>query len=286
MTYKELLKYGEQMLCGKGIVNYAADAWLLFQYVFKINRLDYLMEPQKAADEKDEEHYRECIKVRGGHYPLQYITHGQNFMGLDFYVDERVLIPRQDTEVLAEQVLRFLKDGMSVLDMCTGSGCIITSLAANRKLSRAVGADLSVQALEVAAGNAVKNGQNNIEFIQSDLFENIRGKFDVIVSNPPYIPSEEIETLMPEVKSCEPRMALDGSSDGLLFYRKIISSAAGCLCEDGMLFFEIGWDQAEAVRKLLAEAGYTGITVKKDLAGLDRVVYAVSPSGGGFGTSG
>lgn len=277
MTYKELLKYGEQTLCGEGIFNYTTDAWLLFQYVFKINRLDYLMEPHKEADKKDEERYRACIKERGGHYPLQYITHGQNFMGLDFYVDERVLIPRQDTEVLVEHVLGFLKDEMSVLDMCTGSGCIITSLAANRNLSRAAGADLSGEALEIAAYNARENGQNNIEFIQSDLFENIRGKFDVIVSNPPYIPSGEIETLMREVKSYEPRMALDGSDDGLLFYKKIINSAADYLYEDGMLFFEIGWNQAKSITELLAEAGYTGITVKKDLAGLDRVVYAVSP---------
>lgn len=277
MTYKELLKYGEQTLCGRGIFNYTTDAWLLFQYVFKIKRLEYLMEPEKEAKEQDEARYKECIGTRGEHYPLQYITHEQNFMGLDFYVDERVLIPRQDTEVLAEHVLGFLKDEMSVLDMCTGSGCIITSLSANRNLSRAVGADLSPGALEVASRNARENGQAHIEFIQSNLFENITGKFDVIVSNPPYIPSGEIETLMREVKSYEPRMALDGSNDGLFFYRKIISSAADYLCEDGMLFFEIGCDQAEALKELLARAGYTDISVKKDLAGLDRVVYAAAP---------
>ena len=214
--------------------------------------------------------------------------------GWIFYVDENVLIPRQDTEVLVEHTLKFVRDDMRVLDMCTGSGlyyrkycdsralrtgsgCIIVSIAANRRLARAAGADLSEAALRIAAQNAAANHVPDIEWIQSDLFADICGTFDVIVSNPPYIPSGEIETLMCEVKQYEPVMALDGSGDGLAFYRKIIAEAKEYLSENGMLFLEIGWNQAEDVSRLMETAGYTGITVQKDLAGLDRVVYAYRP---------
>ncbi|HIT05319.1 MAG TPA: peptide chain release factor N(5)-glutamine methyltransferase [Candidatus Scybalocola faecipullorum] len=277
MTYQELLKYGESALMEERIPDYCADAWLLFQYVFRMNRLDYLMHLSGHADAGKEEQYRALIRKRQTHYPLQYITHEQNFMGLDFYVDENVLIPRQDTEVLVEHTLKFVRDDMRVLDMCTGSGCIIVSIAANRRLARAAGTDLSEAALRIAAQNAAANHVPDIEWIQSDLFADICGTFDVIVSNPPYIPSGEIETLMCEVKQYEPVMALDGSGDGLAFYRKIIAEAKEYLSENGMLFLEIGWNQAEDVSRLMETAGYTGITVQKDLAGLDRVVYAYRP---------
>ena len=269
MTYQELLKYGESALMEERIPDY--------QYVFRMNRLDYLMHLSGHADAGKEEQYRALIRKRQTHYPLQYITHEQNFMGLDFYVDENVLIPRQDTEVLVEHTLKFVRDDMRVLDMCTGSGCIIVSIAANRRLARAAGADLSEAALRIAAQNAAANHVPDIEWIQSDLFADICGTFDVIVSNPPYIPSGEIETLMCEVKQYEPVMALDGSGDGLAFYRKIIAEAKEYLSENGMLFLEIGWNQAEDVSRLMETAGYTGITVQKDLAGLDRVVYAYRP---------
>lgn len=273
MTYKELLDEGVRRLSDAQILEASTDAWRLMQFVFKISRLDYLMNPQKNAADALKAQYEACILKRSTHYPLQYITNEQNFMGLDFYVDERVLIPRQDTEVLVEEVLEYLKSGMSVLDMCTGSGCIITSLAANKKLSCAVGADLSDGALTVASGNAAANGQKEIMFVKSDLFENIDGCFDIIVSNPPYIPSGDIDGLMHEVGAHEPRMALDGSGDGLLFYRKITETAPSYLNEGGMLFFEIGWNQAADICILLEKAGFAGITVKQDLAGLDRVVY-------------
>lgn len=273
MTYKQLLTYGEQTLCEADVPNASTDAWILMQFVFKISRLDYLMNPCAEADKDKAAIYAQHILTRAKHYPLQYITNEQNFMGLDFYVDEHVLIPRQDTEVLVETVLGYVKDEMSVLDMCTGSGCIVTSLSANRRLSRAVGVDLSEDALKVAKMNAHRNGQDRIEFVHSDLFENVHGTFDVIVSNPPYIPSGEIDGLMTEVCGYEPRMALDGSSDGLLFYRKMIEAAPMYLNEDGMLFFEIGWNQAGDIRKLMRNAGFAGVTVKQDLAGLDRVVF-------------
>lgn len=273
MTYKELLDLGEHTLLAADILDASTDAWLLLQFVFEISRLEYLMDPNKKVSDSDRARYEACIEKRRSHYPLQYITNEQNFMGLDFYVNEHVLIPRQDTEVLVEEVLKFLKTDMSVLDMCTGSGCIITSLAANRKLCKAVGADLSAEALKVAAYNAERNGQKEIDFVGTDLFENIEGRFDVIVSNPPYIPSAEIDGLMSEVQNYEPRMALDGSGDGLLFYRNIIEAAPSYLNEGGLLFFEIGWNQAADICTLLEKAGFAGITVKQDLAGLDRVVY-------------
>lgn len=273
MTYKELLNEGVSRLSDAHILEASTDAWRLMQFVFKISRLDYLMNPQENVSDALKAQYEACILKRSTHYPLQYITNEQNFMGLDFYVDERVLIPRHDTEVLVEEALKYLKPEMSVLDMCTGSGCIITSLAANKKLSRAVGADLSDGALVVASGNAAANGQKEIKFVKSDLFENIDGRFNMIVSNPPYIPSGDIDGLMKEVGAHEPRMALDGSADGLLFYRKITETAPDYLLEGGMLFFEIGWNQAEDICTLLEKAGFAGITVKQDLAGLNRVVY-------------
>ena len=268
MTYQELLKYGESALMEERIPGLAVQMHgFLFQYVFRMNRLDYLMHLSGHADAGKEEQYRALIRKRQTHYPLQYITHEQNFMGLDFYVDENVLIPRQDTEVLVEHTLKFVRDDMRVLDMCTGSGCIIVSIAANRRLARAAGADLSEAALRIAAQNAAVNHVPDIEWIQSDLFADICGTFDVIVSNPPYIPSGEIETLMCEVKQYEPVMALDGSGDGLAFYRKIIAEAKEYLSENGMLFLEIGWNQAEDVSRLMETAGYTGIYCPKRSGG-------------------
>lgn len=279
MTRKELLDYGGRFLEEKEIVGAGVDAWLLFQHVTGLSRVAYLMAPDTVVDLTEEEKYKACLEKRGSHYPLQYITHTQAFMGLDFYVDENVLVPRQDTEVLVETVLSYLNADMDVLDLCTGSGCILISLAANVPLGCGVGADLSEGALNVARTNARLNNVSSLAFVHSDLYEGViqaygDKKFDVIVSNPPYIASEEILTLMPEVKDYEPMMALDGHKDGLYFYRKIVAEAKAHLKENGMIFFEIGWDQADAVSALLADAGFNQIKVKKDLAGLDRVVYA------------
>lgn len=274
MTYRELINEGTRQLTEHEIPDSMTDAWYLCQYVFDISRIDYLMDPGREADEALKEKYMDCIRLRANNYPLQYITHEQGFMGLDFYVDENVLIPRQDTEVLAETVLDFTKHDMSLLDMCTGSGCILISIAANKHLARAVGADISPAALEIAKKNASMNRVGGIEFIQSDLFENVEGTFDIIVSNPPYIPTKKIDTLMKEVRCHEPRTALDGENDGLHYYRRIIGSAARFLKEDGMIFFEIGWNQAKDVKRLLEAGGFGRVVVKKDLAGLNRVIYA------------
>lgn len=276
MTYKAMIDYGKARLLECGIADYSFDAWLLFQYVTDVSRAMYLMEPEREADSEAVDRYKACIEKRAEHYPLQYITHSQEFMGLDFYVDERVLVPRQDTEVLVETVLEYLEDDMEIMDMCTGSGCILISLAANKNLQFGLGVDLSEGALAVAGMNAQNNGCSDLNFLQSNLFEKLEGmKFDIIVSNPPYIQSDVIPTLMPEVREHEPMMALDGEADGLYFYRRITEQASQFLKQNGMVFFEIGWDQGEAVKDLMEAAGFHDVIVKKDLAGLDRVVYGI-----------
>ena len=278
MKLKELLEAGTSYLQEHHIPDSKIDAWLLMEYVFDIGRTDYLMEPSKDADETKAKAYMLFIEKRGSHYPLQYITGHQEFMELDFLVDESVLIPRQDTEVLVETVLAYMEDGNHILDMCTGSGCIIISLAAEKQAGRAVGTDVSEAALRMARSNAEINHVGDVELIRSDLFENVDGCYDIIVSNPPYIPSGSIIDLMPEVKSYEPLSALDGTADGLYFYRRIIKDAKIFLKPGGHLFFEIGWNQGEEIREMLRENGFSEIVIKKDLAGLDRVVYASLPN--------
>ena len=195
------------------------------------------------------------------------------FYGLRFYVDENVLAPRPDTEILVEQVLENLPEDqeMEILDLCTGSGCILLSILANRQNARGTGADLSEKALAVAERNGRDLGIK-ARWLHGDLFEKIQGQYDVIVSNPPYIRTDVIQGLMEEVRLHEPYMALDGHEDGLYFYRKIIVQAGGYLKPGGLLAFEIGYDQGEAVSSLMKEQGYRQVQVVKDLAGLDRVV--------------
>jgi release factor glutamine methyltransferase len=192
-------------------------------------------------------------------------------MGLSFLVDERVLCPRQDTEVLVEEVLRHLMDGSRILDICTGSGCILLSLLHFSNDCEGVGVDLSEDALEVAKANAERLGID-ATFLHSDLCEKVEGQFDMVVSNPPYIASDVIPGLMPEVRDHEPRMALDGGVSGLDFYERIIPQAREHLRPGGMLFFEIGADQGEAVKALMEAQKFAEVEVIKDYAGLDRVV--------------
>ena len=215
--------------------------------------------------------YEIALRKRAEHVPLQYIVGEAEFMGLKFKVNSNVLIPRQDTETLVEEALRVAKPGMRVLDLCTGSGCIIISLAKNVADISCTGSDISKQALLVAKENAKAN-EVEVEWERSDLFENISGTFDLIVSNPPYIPTGEIPGLMPEVRDFEPVDALDGKEDGLYFYRIITEKSPEYLTSDGYLYFEIGYDQGEAVSAMMRQCGYTQVEVIKDLAGNDRVV--------------
>lgn len=286
MTYAEVYNEGANCLTEAGIEEAALDARLLLEYVCGTDRNTLLAHGDRSVTEEDRLRYQELIKQRASRIPLQYLTGTQNFMGLDFLVSEHVLVPRQDTEFLVEEVLKNLHDGMRVLDLCTGSGCILISLLRYTNDCQGMGVDISPEALAVAEKNAdrllTENGESTeserrgcLQFLESDLYERVEGIFDVIVSNPPYIPTKVIDTLMPEVREHEPRLALDGSEDGLLFYRRIIEGSRAHLKGGGMLFFEIGYDQGAAVRDLMEQAGFLEVQVTKDYAGLDRVASGI-----------
>ncbi|MBP3664630.1 MAG: peptide chain release factor N(5)-glutamine methyltransferase [Tyzzerella sp.] len=274
MTLREAYEYGQKQLQLAGIVDADLDAWYLLEFVTGISRTMYYLKMQESVSEEHEVLYRKYIETRATHIPLQHITGVQEFMGLEFLVNQHVLVPRQDTEVLVESVLEVLKPDMRVLDICTGSGCILISLMKLHGTSTicGVGVDISKEALKVAQANGERIGVK-ADFIQSDLFENVDGRYDVIVSNPPYIRTAVIEELKEEVKCHDPFIALDGKEDGLYFYRKIVEESGRYLKAGGKLYFEIGHDQGEDVKNLMEQAGFTGVTVKKDLAGLDRVVF-------------
>lgn len=272
MRYGEVYEEGRQALASADIAEAKLDARLLLEDVCGTNRNTLLAHPEYEVPEEQYRRYQDVIHRRKKHVPLQYITGVQDFMGLNFKVSEKVLIPRQDTEVLVEEVMKHLHDGMSVLDMCTGSGCILLSLLHYSNDCAGTGADISNEALKVARENA-EALQLKPVLLQSNLFGQIEGSFDVIVSNPPYIESAVMETLMPEVRDNEPWIALDGGADGLYFYNKIIEESKKFLNGGGHLFFEIGCNQAEAVSKKMILEGYQDVTVKKDFSGLDRVVY-------------
>lgn len=277
MIYRECYEQGCRTLQAAGIEEAALDARLLLEAVCGTDRNDLLVHGEQTVAPEAEEKYLNWIRQRAEHIPLQQLTGEQGFMGLTFNVNEHVLIPRQDTEILVEEVLKELHDGMRVLDMCTGSGCILLSLLHYSNDCEGLGVDLSAEALEVAGRNVLKvltpEKAEHAHFLQSDLFEKVEGKFEIIVSNPPYIASAEVEKLMPEVRDHEPRMALDGTEDGLHFYRRIIEEAGKHLVSSGMLFFEIGYDQGQAVSELMRTEGYCDVQVVQDYAGLDRVVF-------------
>lgn len=272
MNRREAYEYGIQTLTEAGFEEAKTDLFLLLDGLFHISMTDLFTHGDVILEQEEEQLFKEALKKRLEHIPVQHITAVQNFMGLSFYVNEHVLIPRQDTEILVEEVLKQLHDGFSILDMCTGSGCIAISLAKYSNDCCITAVDLSEEALAVAKKNS-EDLELNIEFVHSNLFEKISGKYDFIVSNPPYIPTDVIEGLMDEVKLHDPRMALDGKEDGLYFYREIIRESVNYLNRGGMLFFEIGYDQGEAVSKLMKEAGFQFVEVIQDYAGLDRVVY-------------
>lgn len=272
-TYKDALEYGKQRLLECEIEDVNLDAWLLLEYVSGISRSWYFVHEDEEISENDIEEYQILIEQRGKHIPLQQLTKEAYFYGMKFFVNENVLIPRQDTEVLVEQVLSLSKgkENIKLLDMCTGSGCILLALLANLKQASGTGVDLSEKALEVAQRNGKELGIE-VSWVQSDLFDKVSGSYDIIVSNPPYIETSVIEGLMDEVKLYEPRMALDGTEDGLFFYREITMQAGKYLKNNGILAFEIGYNQGKAVSEFMKENGYKEVQVLQDLAGLDRVV--------------
>lgn len=280
MNYKECYEKGVSLLTDAEVPEANLDARLLLEFVCGTNRNDLLVHGDREVEEDKASEYERLILLRAKRIPLQHITGVREFMGLEFLVNEHVLIPRQDTEILVEQALKVLKPGMQVLDMCTGSGCILISLLSMQKGCSGVGVDLSSEALAVARKNGqrlLENGKSDsdgtkLTWLQSDLFDKVTDVYDMIVSNPPYIPTEVVKGLMPEVKDHEPMMALDGKEDGLFFYKKITEQVPQFLKAGGFLFFEIGHDQGEAVAELLKDNDFTEVKVIQDYAGLDRVV--------------
>lgn len=284
MTYEEACARAEQFLCDAEISDARLDAWLLLEHVSHCSKALYYANPKQMLTEKQESLYFDLVKKRSTHIPLQHLTGVQQFMGLEFQVNSHVLIPRQDTETLVEEALKLLlplKSNCRILDMCTGSGCILLSILHHLKSKtrygvQGIGIDLSEKALTVAQSNSHKL-EVPAAFLKSDLFTELKDNdtFQMIVSNPPYIPTEEIETLQTEVKYYDPRVALDGKKDGLFFYEEIIKEAGIHLENNGYLLFEIGAKQGVAVSEMMLQAGYRNIVVKKDLAGLDRVVIGM-----------
>lgn len=277
MNYQEACRKGTTILQEKKIEDAVNDAWLLMEFVTGMTRTRYYADGFAPMRPEEESRYFELIEKRANRIPLQHITGIQEFMGLEFHVNEHVLVPRQDTEILVEKTEMYLKENVNalqVLDMCTGSGCIAISLKIRNPQISCTAVDLSREALSVAAINKEKL-HADVEFIESDMFANVSGKYDVIVSNPPYIPTKVIEELEDEVRLHDPFGALDGKEDGLYFYRILAEKSPLYLKDDGRIYMEIGHDQSEAVENLLREAGFNEISTKKDLAGLDRVVFAV-----------
>ncbi len=327
MTYRDMLKHGEAVLQEAGVVDYKLDAWYLFEAATGLSKQLYFMEMTTEATDRIEAKYNKLLKRRTNREPLQYILGSQVFMGLDFEVNEHVLIPRQDTENLVEEVNKIIKQmktdrcidsdasantdsendsniyrnqkagaraDIDILDMCTGSGCIIISLVAMNEGVYGTAVDLSSEAISVARRNAMNNSvTDRVEFYVGDLFDGItehkeqkvvraglsctkygpaRQTFDIIVSNPPYIPTAEIAKLMPEVGDFEPMMALDGDEDGLRFYRQIAADAPDFLKDGGYLIVEIGFDQGQDVRDIFLENNFADVRVIKDYQDNDRIV--------------
>ena len=276
MNYTEAFLLGMQRLKEAQLEEAQLDARLLLEEICGTDHNTLLCHGDREVSEAEEEQYRKTIEQRAQHVPLQHILGYQDFMGLRFQVNEHVLIPRQDTEILVEEAMRYLHDGMRILDLCTGSGCILLSLLHYSNDCEGTGVDISKEALQVAALNAELLGIK-ADFLKSDLYEKVTGKFDLLVSNPPYIERKVIPTLMEEVREYDPYIALDGGEDGLDFYRRIIGGAQDYLKRGGQILMEIGSGQAQAVSELLREAGFKEIDVCRDFAGLDRVVSGRLP---------
>ncbi len=273
MILANALKEARDLLSQAGINDFNTDAEILLEYVTGYDHTTLILKRSEDIAEEAYLSYQELVRRRAEHIPVQYLTGNQEFMGLSFTVDKNVLIPRQDTEILVMEACKYT-EGKNVLDMCTGSGCIIISVIKLGKAIGGTGVDISSAALEIAKKNAQDNNVQ-VVFIQSDMFNKVCGRYDVIVSNPPYVTEEELNTLEPEVKLHEPRLALYGAENGLAFYRILAEKGKNHLEKNGRLIVEIGCNQAAEVSEIFAANGYKDIKVIKDLAGLDRVVSAM-----------
>lgn len=279
-TYRELYEEGRRILEQAGLPDAALDARFLLEEVCGTNLQTLLVFPEKKVTEEEVNQYRAFIQRRKDREPTAMILGEWDFMGLIFRLNKSTLIPEQDTEVLVETALEELKRRglgeapLRILDLCTGSGCILLSLLHELRNAGGLGTDLSEEALEAARENAVRLGlQERAAFRQGDLWEPVGDeRFDLIVSNPPYVPTDVIPTLEPEVRCGEPYAALDGGEDGLVFYRRILKEAAGHLKPSGIIIVESGFDEAAQIAALMQDQKLRGIRTVKDYGGLDRVV--------------
>lgn len=280
MVIKQVLACGVEILRQSNIQNPLFEAQLILSKHLKIDRLHIMTNPQQKVDSQVISAYLEDINKRLNGMPTQYITGIQEFMSLPFKVDASVLIPRPETEILVEEVIKRIDNSKyyNILDIGTGSGCIAISIAKYIEDCTVYSVDISDDALKIAQYNAeINNVEHKVNFLKGNVFEPFNEEkelFDIIVSNPPYISTHIIQSLDICVKDYEPLIALDGGIDGLKFYRQIISESGGFMKLGGIIFFEIGYDQSSFVTKLLQEYNFDDITIIKDLAGLDRVTYA------------
>jgi release factor glutamine methyltransferase len=284
LQIKEIIVVAENILMENGIADYKTDAEILLCHEIRYDSRKVFMNWSKELDDEACERYFAAVQRRAAGTPTQYLTRVQPFMGYNFLVDDRVLIPRMDTETLARAASEFISSQKSiqrVLDLGTGSGIIAISLAKAHQSLKITASDISAGALEVAAKNAARLGvAARIKFLRSDLFDSLPTgfgvkKFDMIISNPPYIRSDVLPGLQREIYEHEPMLALDGGADGLEYYRAIAAEAPAWLSSKGVLFLEIGYDQAESVENILRSSGnYAGISVRRDIAGNDRVIFA------------
>ena len=283
MTINQSLRNAQNILNENHVPNAEYDAFALFEYVTGYDKSQYIMRANEEMPDDKQRQFEELIAKRAKRIPLQHLTGNQNFFGYDFIVSSDVLVPRQDTEVLVSEVLSISSDytyPIRILDLCTGSGCIGVTLYL--ELNKAYGkcditaTDISDKALDIARKNAEKliGNSNDFHIIKSDLFDALdsSNKYDIIVSNPPYIPTSDIERLDTEVREHDPRMALDGGDDGLDFYKRIVDSATHFLEDGGQLVMEMGYNQGDDISAVMTDNGYSDIRIIKDLAGLDRVI--------------
>lgn len=275
MKIKELIGYGKNTLNKNEVQDSSIISRILAEYILNFNRQEIIANLDKEVKEEQRvRYYLALIEIIQG-MPIQYITNKQEFMKLDFYVDENVLIPQPDTEILVEKAIEEAKkiENVEILDMCTGSGCIGISIAKNIENAKVTLVDIGENVIEIAKKNALRNKvESQLTFIQSNMFEKVEKKFDIIVSNPPYIKTDVIPKLDKQVQN-EPHIALDGGKDGLKFYKIIIEEAKKYLKENGKLILEIGYDQKEEVENLIKQSRqYKKIEVIKDLSQNDRVI--------------
>lgn len=291
MVINELLALGLDMLNKDEFNNPSLEVRLILSQLLNVDKSYIYSYGEREVSKEIENEFLRIIAKRAKGYPIQYILGEKEFMGLDFYLEDGVLIPRPDTEILVEYIIEFINKNykdkkINILDLGIGSGAISLSIAKYCPKTFVYGVDIGDIPIKIASINKEKLNLSNVEFLQGDLFEplynyDMKGKFHIIASNPPYISKEEIEKLQREVRFFEPRLALDGGIDGLDYYRRITKDAKNFLIDGGLLIYEIGYDQGQDVSNILINEGYENINILKDLQGLDRVVMGFYPKGVG-----